>query len=230
MDTIGLTRAATLPVAVFPPFLARAPWGGGDLQTLRNFLIGRRERLADYRSERLVLPTRDGSDDRLLGTLSHPDAAMQRGPLVVLLHGLSGCEASFYILKTAAHLLSLGCRVLRLNLRGAGPSRPFCRFQYHAGHTDDLADALAALPRTLTAAGIVAVGFSLGGNMLLKYLGERGGEAPLKGAVSVSAPLDLAATSRQMARRRNAVYQAYLLREMRREALGQGAELSAAER
>jgi predicted alpha/beta-fold hydrolase len=228
MDTL---EPASVVMPIFPPFLARAPWWGGDLQTLRNFLIGRPVRLAAYASQRLMLPMRDGSGDRLVGALSLPAAtAPVVRPLAMLIHGLSGCEDSFYLRKTAAHLLTLGHPVLRLNLRGAGPSRPYCRFQYHAGRSEDFAEALAALPRKLLAAGIVAVGFSLGANMLLKYLGERGEETPIKAAVAVSAPLDLAQTSRRLMRRRNAFYQHYLLREMRREALGPGAELVASER
>jgi predicted alpha/beta-fold hydrolase len=230
MDTVQLSRAAKRSIAEFPPFLARAPWWGGDLQTLRNFLIGRRARIAAYPGERLLLPTRDHSGDRLVAALTLPAQTHARRPLAVLVHGLGGCEQSFYILQSTAHLLSLGFPVLRLNLRGAGPSRRFCRLQYHAGRSDDFADALAALPPELTSAGIVGIGFSLGGNMLLKYLGERGHGAQLRAAVSVSAPLDLAITSRQLMRRRNAIYQRYLLRQMRRDSLGEGAALSAAER
>lgn len=231
MDTADLSGPPALSPRDFPAFLARAPWWGGDLQTLRNFLIGRRARFASFPGERLYLPTRDGSGDRLVGTLHRPRQVLEPArPLVILLHGLSGCEDSFYILKTASYLLSLGFPVLRLNQRGAGPSRPFCRFQYHAGRSEDLADAIAALPSDVSSAGIVAVGYSLGANMLLKYLGEHGGEAPFKGAVSVSAPIDLAATSRQMMRPRNRVYQGYLLRTMRIESLGEGADVTGAER
>jgi predicted alpha/beta-fold hydrolase len=231
MDSLELSRAPAPSLAVFPSFVARAPWWGGDLQTLRNFLIRRYGNVAAYPAERLHLPLVDGSGDRLLAVVNRPvpEAAPGR-PLVVLVHGLSGCEDSFYLLNTAAHLLTLGFPVLRLNLRGAGPSRPFCRSQYHAGRSEDFAEALAGLPRALTASGIVAVGFSLGANMLLKYLGERGTAVALRGAVAVSAPLDLAATSREMMRRRNALYQAYLLREMRREALAPGAALTPGER
>lgn len=229
MDSLELSRPAHRALAAFPPFFARAPWWGGDLQTLRNFIIGRRARLAAYAGMRLTLPVGDGSGDRLSAALSLPAHHAAPRPLAVLLHGLSGCEESFYMLNSAAHLLGLGFPVLRLNLRGAGPSRPFCRFQYHAGRSEDLGGALAALPRALVAAGIVAIGFSLGANMLLKFLGERGSEVPLRAAVSVSAPLDLAATSRRMMRPRNAIYQGYLLREMKRESLGPGAEVSAAE-
>jgi uncharacterized protein len=231
MDTLELKQASpqAVPRTEFPAFLARAPWLNGDLQTLRNFLVGRRPELDDYAAQRLFLPMRDGSGDRLVGTLGLPPAIFGTRPLVVLIHGLSGCEDSFYLRKSAAHLLSLGFPVLRLNLRGAGPSRGHCRFQYHAGASEDFAHTLDALPSPLTRAGVVAVGYSLGANMLLKYLGEHGSRARVRAAVAISAPLDLAATSRRMMRRRNAIYQFYLLRDMRRESTTPSADLTARE-
>jgi predicted alpha/beta-fold hydrolase len=229
MDSLRLNGGPALTAADFPPFRTRAPWWGGDLQTLRNFLMRRRPPLAP--PERLLLPMRDGSGDRLVASLNRPIVpALKPRPLVILLHGLSGCEDSAYLLISASHLLARGFPVLRLNLRGAGPSRVYCRFQYHAGRSGDFADALAALPADVTTAGVVAVGYSLGANMLLKFLGERGGEVPIKAAVAVSAPLDLASTARHMMRRRNILYQSYLLRGMRNESLGSPAELTAAER
>ena len=231
MDTLELRR----PVAArtepeFPPFAPRAPWWGGDLQTLRNVLVTRHARLDGYPAERLRLAINDGSGDVLLAVLNRPLAPAAGRPLAVLVHGLTGTEDSFYLLNTAAHLLTLGFPVLRLNLRGAGPSRPLCRFQYHAGRSEDFAAALAALPAALTTSGVVAIGYSLGANMLLKYLGEHGGAAMVKAAVAVSSPLDLADASRRLMRMRNALYQNYLLRQMKREAVAPGAELSAGER
>ncbi len=231
MDSLGLTRLPGPALADFPPFLVRAPWWGGDLQTLRNYLV--RWGMPLPSAERIYLPMRDGSGDRLVGSLHRPPPASGPAParpLVVLIHGLSGCEQSHYMVKTAAHLLALGFTVLRLNLRGAGASRPHCRFQYYAGRSGDFADVLAALPFELIKGGIVAIGYSLGANMLLKYLGEWGSDAPLKGAIAVSAPLDLAGTARRMMWRRNSLYQRYLLRHMRAESLGPGAEVTAAER
>jgi uncharacterized protein len=230
MDTVELRRAASRLAPEFPPFAPRAPWWGGDLQTLRNFLIRRHGRLEPYPAERLSLAMDDGSGDVLSAVLNRPLHGAAARPLAVLVHGLTGCEESFYLRNTAAHLLSLGFPVLRLNLRGAGPSRPVCRFQYHAGRSEDFAAALAALPPALAASGIVAIGYSLGANMLLKYLGERGGAAAVKAAVAVSSPLDLAETSRRLLRVRNTLYQNYLLRHLKREALAPGAELTAGER
>jgi len=171
MDSVRLSSLPALSVQDFPPFAIRAPWWGGDLQTMRNFLVRRRAPLP--MPERLFLPMRDGSGDRLVGSLHRPIAppATPR-PLIVLIHGLSGCEDSFYIRKTAAYLLSLGFAVLRLNLRGAGASRPSCRFQYYAGRSEDFADALAALPRELTDGGVVAIGYSLGDGRMKPYIVE----------------------------------------------------------
>jgi predicted alpha/beta-fold hydrolase len=201
---------------MFPDFAQRAPWWGGDLQTVRNRFF-RGQDLSAFPAERLVLPMRDGSGDRLAAALHHP-VGENRRPLVVLIHGLTGSEDSLYIRKSAAVLLADGYPVLRLNLRGAGPSRPLCRLQYHAGRTADLADALAALPDETTREGLFVVGVSLGGNMLLKFLGE-GGAPQLRGAVSLSAPLDLTGSSRRIAARRNWLYHHFLLREMKRESL-----------
>ena len=77
------------------------------------------------------------------------------------------------------------------------------------------------LPAALTARGVLAVGYSLGANMLLKYLGEDA--APIRAAAAISAPIDLAASSRRLREPRNRVYHGWLLRRMQEEALaGEG--------
>ena len=115
-------------------------------------------------------------------------------------------------------------------MRGAGPSRPLCRLQYHSGRSRDLCGALRALPSDLTARGILLVGYSLGGNMLLKFLAEFALEFPVRGAVSVSAPIDLSASSHRFLDPRNVVYHWNLLRNMKRESLAEGSHVSADER
>ena len=226
MDDAALKSLAGL---AFAPFRARAPWLGADLQTVRNYLR-RHAPLDGHAEERLILPLADGTGDRLAAALNRPAAPVAGRPLVILIHGLTGDEASVYIRRSAGNLLAHGFPVLRLNLRGAGPSRPLSRLQYHAGRTADLERVLAALPPALKAHGIAAVGFSLGGNMLLKFLGERGRAAPLRAAVSVSAPIDLAATARRMEDWRNSVYRSYMIRQMRIEATAPASDVTAAER
>ena len=212
----------------FPPFAARAPWLGPDLQTLRNVLRGPVLSVgAEPSAVRLDLPLSDGSGDRLSARYFPATTPRDGAPLVVLVHGLGGTEDSAYISVTTAHVLSLGASVVQLNLRGAGPSRPLCKSQYHAGRSEDFRDALAGLPEALTRDGVVAIGFSLGGNMLLKYAAEYG---ELRGAVSVSAPIDLAAASRRFLDARNRIYHLHLLNGMKAEALAEGALVSDEER
>lgn len=229
MDQARLNETVTLGDLAFAAFAPRAPWWGGDLQTLRGYMRWRAP-LEAYALERVVLPLPDGSGDRLVGALNSPPPGASPRPLAVLVHGLSGSEGSFYMRRTAAHLLSLGYPVLRLNMRGAGPSREFCRFSYHGGRSDDLAMALAALPEAIAAGGVVVIGFSLGGNVLLKFLGEAGRAASIRAAASISAPIDLALTAARMLRWRNRFYQNYVLKDLRAEAVAPIAELSAAER
>ncbi len=203
----------------FPYFRPRAPWLGGDLQTLRNYLRRLRIDLSPWPAERRTFATGDGSDDYLEGWLHLPAVASGR-PLAVLIHGLTGCADSTYIRASARYLLEHGFAVLRLNLRGAGPSRAWCAERYHAGRTADLGAVLAALPPNTTQAGVVAAGFSLGGNLLLKHIGENAGAGGFRAVASVSAPVDLRAASVRLMALRNRPYQNYLLRRMRSEAFG----------
>ena len=212
-------------------FRPRFPWISGDLQTLRNFLRRPRHDLAPWPDERLVLPLGDGSGDRLVARL-HRGGQGARG-LVVLLHGLTGCEDSLYVRASAAFWLRRGRSVLRLNLRGAGPSRPLCGEQYHAGRSGDLRDALLALrdvADTGADARLYLVGYSLGANMLLRFLAEEAADFPVTAAVSVSAPIDLKATQLCLMRPRNWIYHRYLLARMRAEALATPRALTPAER
>lgn len=202
----------------FPPFVARPPWWGGDLQTMRNLLMRERADLSAFGAERIEFPDRNGGGDILLGALNKPAEASgdgRRQSLMLLIHGLTGDEDSRYMRATAQYLLSLGHPVLRLNLRGAGPSRPRCRGRYHAGRSDDIRSVLGRLDGRLAADGIVLVGFSLGGNIMLKYLAEQGSRAPVLGAVSISAPIDLKSTQVRMLARRNRRYHDYMLAQMK---------------
>ncbi len=218
------------PLLDLQAFRPRFPWWGGDLQTIANRLRGVSTSLAPHTTERLSVPLPDGTGDTLLASLDRPATPRAGAPLAILIHGLTGAEDSLYLFTLARLLLDRGSRVLRLNLRGAGPSRSVCGQHYYAGRSQDFRALLSALPDELTRDGLVAVGYSLGGAMLLKYLGEEGAASPLAAAATVSAPIDLAVTCRSMMRRRNRLYHRYILDLMKVEATGEGAIISAAER
>ena len=212
-----------------PPFRPRFPWWGADLQTLANrFRV--KVRLAPHKTERLTFALPDGTGDTLLALLDRPSSAKAGAPLVILIHGLTGSEDSAYVRSAARHLLDRGHRVLRLNLRGAGPSRALCGGHYYAGRSQDFRSLLQVLSPELVCDGIAAVGYSLGGAMLLKYLGEEGAAAPFVAAATVCAPIDLALTCKRMMEDRNRLYHRYILRQMKSEATGEGASLTPAER
>jgi uncharacterized protein len=213
-----------------PPFRPRFPWWGGDLQTIANRLLGVSTSLVPHGSERLRFPLPDGTGDTLLASLDRPATRRSGVPLTILVHGLTGSEDSLYIFTLARLLLDRGGPVLRLNLRGAGPSRSVCCQHYYAGRSQDFRALLSLLPEELTRDGLQAVGYSLGGAMLLKYLGEEGAASPLAAAATVSAPIDLAVTCRYMMRPRNRLYHHYILGLMKVEATGEGAVVSTAER
>lgn len=219
-----------MPVSLdIEPFRPRFPWLTADLQTIANRIVPPSALLGAASSERIRLPMADGSGDTLLATLDRP-AADHGGPLVILIHGLTGSESSAYVLNSARHLLSCGYRVLRLNLRAAGPSRTTCGDIYYAGRSQDFRAVLGLLDRGLLARGVFAVGYSLGGNMLLKFMGEEGASAPLIGAASVCTPIDLSVTCQHMLRPRNRFYHRYILGQMKAEATAEGARLTPAER
>jgi uncharacterized protein len=220
-----LQDGAVMSAGTVPPFRERPPWFGGDLQTLRNVVCGTPPDRPG--GERLLLPMPDG--DRLAARLDRHAGPISR-PLVVLVHGLAGSEVSGSVVVSMRHLVSQGWPVLRLNLRGALPSRPTAAGHYHAGRTGDLAEALRGLPAEFTRYGIVLLGQSLGGNLVLKFMGEGGHDLPVLAAIAVSTPIDLAATCARMLTRRNFIYQRYMLDAMKRDALAPGAAVSISER
>lgn len=159
----------------------------------------------------------------------HAPRRRQERPLAVIVHGLTGCRDSVYVRRTAATLLAAGYPVLRLDLRGAGQSRATCRGYYHAGAGDDVRQALRNLPVGMAADGLVLIGFSLGGSILIHALADPAG-LPIRAGMVVSAPIDLAATARRFLTFRNSLYHRWLLARMKAEVAAEGADVSSAER
>ncbi|MGZ6186923.1 MAG: YheT family hydrolase [Candidatus Binataceae bacterium] len=164
--------------------------------------------LSLYPAERLSLPV---EGDVVLGVLNRQPGP---SPLVVLIHGLTGGEDSRNIVTSAGFYLRRGHNVLRLNLRGAGPSLAASRSQYHSGRSEDVRAAIAALPASLKHNGVLIVGVSLGGNVVLKYLAE-GADHAVRAGASVCAPIDLKAAQQRIMAPRNALYHRHLLRAMK---------------
>jgi predicted alpha/beta-fold hydrolase len=212
---------AGAPSLRLPDFAPRWPWIGGDLQTIRNWLVQPKPPLGGWPARPLDFDMADGTGDVLHGLLHRP-AQEQGRPLAVLVHGLTGSSESSYVRITTFHLLAAGYPVLRLDLRGAGSTRGRTRQFYHAGRTQDLDRVLALLDGGSTAGGIVLIGYSLGANLVLKCLAEQGAQAPAMAAASVSAPIDLHAAQHRIAAARNRIYHRHLINHMKREHAADG--------
>lgn len=141
-------------------------------------------------------------------------------PLVVLFHGLEGSSASFYAKALMLEINKCGWNGAVLNFRGCGGCANRQRRAYHAGDSAEVAWLLERLYQPARA--LFAAGVSLGGNMLLKYLGEHNGAALPDAAAAVSVPLDLVAASRMLdAGLSRHLYTRYFLSTLKPKALGQ---------
>ena len=175
----------------------RAPWWlpGGHLQTIAAALAPA-PRIA-WRRERWDTPDGDFIDLDWAG----PGEKAGDGPLLALFHGLEGSSASPYARAIAAQALAAGWRCVVPHFRGCSGELNRLPRAYHSGDSDEIAWILERLGATHAPRGALhAVGISLGGNALLKYLGERGTGARVRRAAAVSAPLDLGTAARHLDR------------------------------
>jgi predicted alpha/beta-fold hydrolase len=155
--------------------------------------------------------------------------AREDAPLVLVLHGLEGSSSSDYVLSTHRALARHGIASVALNFRScSGEPNRLPRF-YHSGDTGDIAAALTHIRSRFPHRRIGTVGFSLGGNALLKHLGERGaaggGNAVPDAAAAISVPFDLSTGITTLERGLGPLYQRYFLRRLRRKVRAKRATL-----
>ncbi|WP_222873025.1 YheT family hydrolase [Hankyongella ginsenosidimutans] len=181
------------------------------MQTLRNILSPPRPELARWPEQTLWFRASNGVD-WLSGRLQSPAGTSR--PLVAIAHGLTGSCEGATLVASAAVLLAAGYPVLRLNLRGAGETAPRCASFYHTGLTADIAALIPQLPDP-AANGVILMGYSLGGNTVLKYLTEGMVADAVMGGAAVSAPIMPAHAVAAIEQPRNTLYARYLLKWMK---------------
>ena len=196
-----------------PPMLL----SGGHVQTLYASLA----RNLDFRydeQERIETPDGDFLDlewarpnDRVRPGETEPERRV-----AIVTHGLEGSAQRAYARGMARALMRRGWDVIAWYLRGCGPQMNRTVPTYHSGKTEDL-DAVVQHALGLGYESVGLVGFSLGGNMTLKYLGERGPylDDRIRRAAAISTPVDLEAASRRISETSNWHYTQYFLRSLR---------------
>lgn len=193
------------------PYRAPAWLPGGHVQTLYPLLI--KPPLPAYRRERWDTPDGDFIDVDWID-------AQTSTQLLVLFHGLEGSSASHYATALMAAVQGAGWAGAVVHFRGcSGVSNRLPR-AYHSGDSDEIDWILRRLRADFPQRRMCVVGVSLGGNALLKWLGERGDEAGMvvDTAAAVSAPLDLAACGHHLGRGFNRVYTRHFLRTLKQGA------------
>lgn len=193
--------------AVNPRRFRPTPWlRQRHAQTIWRALISRPTPVRTF-LELLELP--DGDAVELVWGLPLPNDPF--APILVVLHGLEGSIDSRYVRSLVAGGVARGWRTVLLHFRGtAGRVNRKAR-SYHSGDTADVAFLVAELGRRFPGAPRLAVGISLGGNVLLKWLGETGAANPLSAAAAGCVPCDLAGCAAALSTGFSRVYQRHLV-------------------
>jgi uncharacterized protein len=188
---------------------------GAHLRTLWGKFV--RRTALETRSERWKTP--DG-DELELRRIEAPRDSSPLAPRLLVLHGLEGTIRSHYLLGVLARAKAQGWSADALIFRTCNGEVTRARRLYHSGETTDLDLVVERLVRDHPEQPLVLAGFSLGGNVLLKWLGERGDRLPVqvRGAVAVSVPFDLERGSRFIERGFGRVYTRHFLRTLKAKA------------
>jgi predicted alpha/beta-fold hydrolase len=209
----SLAESRSAPVAAY-----RAPaWlPGGHLQTIWPAL--RRHPAVPARRERVATPDGDFWDFDWV----QPADARVGGPLVVLLHGLEGSAESHYAAALMAALVAGGWRGVVPHFRGCSGEPNRLPRAYHSGDHEELDAMLAAVRARVAPETVVYVaGVSVGGSVLLNWLGRSGSDATrfVRAAAAVSTPLDLTAAGTAIGRGLNRIYTHNFLRTLKPKSL-----------
>lgn len=189
-----------------PPFFLFSP----HLETIFPALL-RRVTLPPYTRERIDTP----DDDFLDLDWVQKDS----DKVVIISHGLEGNSMRPYIKGMAKALSDGGFDVCAWNLRGCSEEMNRQLRFYHSGATDDLHTVVEHVMGKKKYKSIYLVGFSLGGNITLKYLGERNPEGIITKAVAFSVPMDLGTSCEKISRPANRIYSTRFLRSLKNKVL-----------
>src|SRR5271168_305372 len=198
------------------PFMPRRWLRGGHVQTVASFLIQRRihvpapeERFIEVEPGIQVL------------CHCHWQADRAQALTIIIVHGLEGSSESQYMLGITEKALAVGMNVIRYNQRNCGGTDALAPVLYHSGLSNDVAEVARQVIARDGVLRVALVGFSMGGNIVLKLAGEWGSQAPPEfRAVAVCCPaLDLATSADTLHQPGNRIYERYFLWALHRRML-----------
>jgi uncharacterized protein len=192
------------------------PWlKNGHLQTIAGNFLPRPVFVLSTIAETVEVDPADGSC-----VLCHchwqPEAVRRERLTVVLVHGLEGSSDSRYMKGIAARAWAAGMNVVRMNMRNCGGSEALTPTLYHSGRSADVGAVVRCFAERFGLERVALVGYSMGGNMVLKYAGEQGTRPPLFAVATVCPVIDLAVSADALHEPANRVYEWHFLRNLMR--------------
>lgn len=145
-----------------------------------------------------------------------PQEVRSRRPAVLLLHGLEGSSRSQYVIGNAAKFWQAGCSVIRMNMRNCGGTERLTPTLYHSGMSSDVEAVMRHFIRLHHLESFALIGYSMGGNLVLKLAGDLGPETPaeLKAVVGISPAIDLGPSADALHEPANRLYERRFLRAL----------------
>ncbi len=213
------------------PFQQRLPWIGGDLQTLRDTI--KSENLSKENSKKIYITVppllnKSRCKEQLLALFDAPKEVASSKGIVLILHGLGGSSERQGVRRMANILRESNFTIIRLNLRGAYPGRDLASGTYSAKCNSDIFPVINIAKELCKTLGkenkeskgpipLIGIGISLGGTILLNACASR--ENLIDILVCTSSPLDLGKCSSSIERKRNIIYQTWLLNRLIKQTL-----------
>ena len=200
-------------------FAPRRGLVNGHLQTIVGNFLPRSPFVLPFDTDLVEVDAADGS--RVL-CHAHWQAGsdMHRRLTLILVHGLEGSSDSRYIQGLTARAWEVGWNVVRMNMRNCGGSDALTPTLYHSGLSGDVAAAIEHYRNRFGLERVALVGYSMGGNLVLKLAGEWGNRAPLCAVATVCPAIDLAAGSDALHEPMNRMYEWHFLRRLMRRFQG----------
>lgn len=196
-------------------FTPRRGLSNGHLQTIVGDVYPRPDFLLSSSADEVVVDPRDNSRVLCHGHWQ-PDANLGSGLTVVLVHGLEGSSDSRYIQALAARAWNAGCNVVRMNMRNCGGTDALTPMLYHSGLSADVGAVVEHYTQQHGLKRVALVGYSMGGNLVLKLAGEWMARAPLCAVATVCPAIDLAVSSDALHAPNNRLYEWHFLRRLLR--------------
>ena len=203
------------------PFTPRRWLSNGHLQTIIGNFLPRVDKLPPPEAVYVVVsPASDGRIATQVLCHCHwqPEDVRAQRMTVLLLHGLEGSSNSQYVVGNANKLFAAGMNVIRMNMRNCGGTERLSPTLYHSGLSGDVRAVMDLFLAREHLERFALVGYSMGGNVILKLAGELGAEAPpeLRAAVGVSPAVDLGASADLLHAPVNRLYERRFLRALKK--------------